>query len=77
MAIVPEYELDVRGEKCPYPLIRTKQEVEKLPSGSVLEVIANDPESWQNIDAWITNSGHEFIDVVIRKGAYHIFIKKA
>jgi len=22
MAITPEYELDVRGEKCPYPLIR-------------------------------------------------------
>lgn len=76
LAIVPEYELDVRGEKCPYPLIRTKQEVEKLPTGAVLEVIANDPEAWQNIDVWITKSGHEFIDVVIRKGVYHIFLRK-
>ncbi len=76
MPIVPEFELDVRGEKCPYPLIRTKQEVEKLPKGSVLEVIANDPEAWQNIDVWITKSGHKFIDVVIKKGVYHIFIQK-
>ena len=76
MAIVPEFELDVRGEKCPYPLSRTKQEVERLPSGAVLEVIANDPEAGQNIDLWITKSGHKFIDVVIKKGVYHIFIQK-
>ena len=25
MAIVHDFELDVRGEACPYPLIRTKQ----------------------------------------------------
>ncbi len=77
MAIVPEFELDVRGEKCPYPLIRTQQEIKKLPEGSVLEVIANDPEAWQNIDVWITKSRHRFIDVMIRKGVYHIFVEKA
>lgn len=77
MAIVPEFELDVRGEKCPYPLIRTQKEIEKVPKGAVLEVIANDPEAWQNIDVWLTGSGHEFIDVVIKKGVYHIYIRKA
>lgn len=25
MAIVHDFELDVRGEACPYPLIRTKK----------------------------------------------------
>lgn len=76
MAIIPQFELDVRGEKCPYPLMRTQQEIEKIPKGAVLEIIASDPEAWQNIDMWLTKSGHNFIDVVIRKGAYHIFIQK-
>lgn len=76
MTIKPEFELDVRGERCPYPLIRTKKEIDKLPSGAVLEVVANDPEAWQNIDIWITKTGHKFIDVIIKKGDYHIFVKK-
>ena len=55
---------------------RTESRIEKLPKGVVLEIIANDPEAWQNIDVWLTKSGHEFIDVVIRKGDYHIFVRK-
>ncbi len=55
---------------------QNEEEVEKTPKGAVLEVIANDPEAWQNIDVWITKSGHKFIDVVIRKGVYHIFMQK-
>lgn len=76
MVITPEFELDVRGEKCPFPLIRTKKEIEKIPDGAVLEIIANDPEAWQNIDIWITRSGHKFLDVIIRKKDYHIFVQK-
>ena len=77
MAIVPDIKLDVRGEKCPYPRIRALQQLKTLKKGEILEVIASDPEAWQNIDVWLTKSGHQFIDVVIRKGVYHIFIKKA
>ncbi len=43
MAIVHDFELDVRGEACPYPLIRTKQQVDKLQKGEVLKVLASDP----------------------------------
>lgn len=76
MVITPEYELDVRGEKCPFPLIRTIREMDNIPVGGVLEIIANEPEAWQNIDIWITNSGHKFLDVIIRKKDYHIFVQK-
>ncbi|MDP2844711.1 MAG: sulfurtransferase TusA family protein [Candidatus Methanoperedens sp.] len=33
MAIVHDFELDVRGEACPYPLIRTKQQVDSFRRG--------------------------------------------
>lgn len=43
MSIVHDFELDVRGEACPYPLIRTKQQVDKIQKGEILKVLANDP----------------------------------
>lgn len=71
MTIVPDVKLDVQGERCPYPRIMTLQE-KKTPEGEILEVIASDPEVWQNIDVWLTKSGDEFLDVETKEGAYHI-----
>ncbi len=76
MTIISNVKLDVRGEKCPYPRVMTLQELRKLNKGEILEVIASDPEAWQNIDVWLTKSGDEFLDVKTKEGAYHIFVKK-
>jgi tRNA 2-thiouridine synthesizing protein A len=76
MAIVHDFELDVRGEACPYPLIRTKQQVDKLQKGQVLKVLANDPVAPQNIDAWAKKSGNELLEVEVIKGNYTIFVRK-
>jgi tRNA 2-thiouridine synthesizing protein A len=76
MAIVHDFELDVRGEACPYPLIRTKQQVDKLQKGQVLKVLANDPVAPQNIDAWAKKSGNELLEVEVIKGNYSIFVRK-
>lgn len=76
MAIVPDVKLDVRGEKCPYPRIRALQQIKTLKKGEILEVIASDPEAWQNIDVELTKSGDKFLDVENKEGSYHIFLKK-
>jgi len=60
MAIIPDVKLDVRGERCPYPRIMTLQEIKKLKKGEILEVIASDPEAWQNIDVWLTRNFARF-----------------
>jgi len=77
MAIVHDFELDVRGEACPYPLIRTKQQVDKLQKGQVLKVLANDPVAPQNIDSWAKKSGNELLEVEVIKGNYSIFVRKS
>jgi tRNA 2-thiouridine synthesizing protein A len=77
MAIVHDFELDVRGEACPYPLIRTKQQVDKLQKGQVLKVLANDPVAPQNIDAWAKKSGNELLEVEVIRGDYCIFVRKS
>ena len=76
MAIVHDFELDVRGEACPYPLIRTKQQVDKLQRGEVLKVLASDPVAPQNIDAWAKKSGNELLAVELNNSIYNIFVRK-
>ena len=35
--------LDVRGEICPYPMLKTEQALKTLPLGETLEVITDHP----------------------------------
>lgn len=45
-------QLDVRGENCPMPVVKTKQAVDDLASGDVLEVLATDPGSESDLGGW-------------------------
>jgi tRNA 2-thiouridine synthesizing protein A len=44
--------LDVRGENCPYPLIKARQEVLTLHTGEILKVLATDRNSLGDIQGW-------------------------
>lgn len=51
--ITPDAVLDVRGEACPYPFIRTKWLVEQIARSAVIKVVANDPDALENIEKWM------------------------
>lgn len=55
--------LDVRGEICPYPLFEAKAAMEKLASGSKLEVLIDYPLALDNITRWAENAGHTVVSV--------------
>lgn len=44
--------LDVTGQSCPMPVIKTKQKIDELPTGAVLEVLATDSGSMSDIKGW-------------------------
>jgi len=48
--------LDVRGLSCPMPVVQTKQAVDDLEPGSVLEVVATDPGSVSDLDGWASGT---------------------
>ncbi|MCX9013901.1 MAG: sulfurtransferase TusA family protein [Candidatus Methanoperedens sp.] len=75
--IIPDETLDVRGECCPYPLILTKKKVEKLESGEILHIIADDAVAPQNIDSWVKKSGDKLLAVEKDGNIYNIYVQKA
>jgi len=52
------HELDVRGEICPYPELRTKQAAEKLKPGEILQVLIDDPLATETIPRWADKAGY-------------------
>ena len=75
--IIPDDTLDVRGECCPYPLLRTKKQVEQMKSGEILHVIADDPVAPQNIDAWAKKSGNKLLAVKQEGTTYNVYVQRA
>jgi TusA-related sulfurtransferase len=53
--------LDASGLACPMPIVRTKQAIDELASGDVLEVISTDRGSLRDVPAWASSTGHELL----------------
>ena len=49
-------QLDVRGTKCPVPIVRAKKEIDAMRAGEVLEVLATDPGSVSDFQGWAKTS---------------------
>ncbi len=45
--------LDVRGAKCPIPIIKAKKELDEMAPGEQLEVVATDPGSVPDFQGWV------------------------
>jgi tRNA 2-thiouridine synthesizing protein A len=50
--------LDVRGAKCPIPIVKAKKEMDTLAAGDILEVIATDPGSMADFRGWVKTAKH-------------------
>ena len=52
-----DQELDLRGLRCPIPVMRTKKKLQTMSSGQTLRVLASDPGSIPDFKAYVKSSG--------------------
>ncbi len=55
--------VDARGLLCPLPVIRTQDAIKRLAPGTVLEVLATDAGTLQDIPAWCRVHGHDLLRI--------------
>jgi tRNA 2-thiouridine synthesizing protein A len=55
-------ELDTRGLNCPLPILKAKKALADLTSGQLLKVVATDPGSVRDFQAFARQTGHDLID---------------
>ncbi|MDA8325946.1 MAG: sulfurtransferase TusA family protein [Nitrospiraceae bacterium] len=68
--------LDVKGLTCPMPVIKTKKAVSELKTGEVLNVLATDPASKNDIPALIGRLGGTVLSISEREGVISFQIQK-
>ncbi len=68
--------LDCTGMACPMPILKTKKAIDALTVGQVLKMIATDPGSVPDVDAWSKKTGHQVLSKEEKAGTYTFFIKK-
>ncbi len=74
--IKADRELDCIGLFCPEPVFRTRQEIDKLDVGQVLEVIADDPAAEEDIPRLVKRLGLQLLELRKEKDQFHFIIKK-
>ena len=55
--------LDCIGLYCPIPILNTKQEMDKLAIGEILEVLADDPAVEEDLKAWAKQTGQKILKI--------------
>ncbi|PIE00936.1 MAG: preprotein translocase subunit TatC [Thiothrix nivea] len=69
-------ELDARGLNCPLPILRTKKSMNGMAAGEILKVVATDPGSVKDMEAYAKQTGNEIVDTAENGGEFTFFIKK-
>lgn len=54
-------EIDTSGLNCPLPILKAKKALNEMTSGQVLKVIATDPGSWRDFEAFARQTGHALV----------------
>ena len=65
--------LDLRGLRCPLPVLRTRKALAGLPSGARLQVESTDPLSAIDIPHMLNGTG-DVLEAHRRDGAVEIFV---
>lgn len=59
----PHQVLDCIGLYCPMPVLKTRQEMDKLVTGQILEVFADDPAAEEDLKAWAKRAGQKILKI--------------
>jgi len=72
-----DVKLDCKGMMCPMPIVHITKKMKTMEPGTVLEVVADDVGSKEDIPAWANRTGNELLETREEHGNYFFIIKKS
>ena len=69
-------ELDARGLNCPLPILRAKKALNDMQSGQVLKIVATDPGSVKDFQAFAKQTGNELLSQDEANKEFLFFLKR-
>lgn len=68
--------LDWSGLACPLPIAKTAKEMKDVASGETIEVLATDPGSVPDFNAWCKTTGNELVEQTEEGGTFRFVLRK-
>jgi len=69
--------LDAKGLNCPLPILKAKKALAGLGAGGTLEIVATDPGSVADFEAFCRTTGNQLLESRQEGSIYKFLIKKA
>ena len=70
------HRLDCVGLYCPVPIMRAKEEMDQLADGALLEIVADDPATDEDIPRWAKRAGHQLLHSWKENDETHFVVQK-
>jgi tRNA 2-thiouridine synthesizing protein A len=67
--------VDAKGLNCPLPILKAKKALKDVPAGGTLEVLATDPGSVADFQAFCRATGNELLESTQEGDVYRFVIK--
>ena len=68
--------LDAKGLNCPLPILRAKKAQQGMSVGSTLEVLATDPGSVKDFQAFCRTTGNELVESTTEGKIFRFVIRR-
>ncbi len=69
-------ELDARGLNCPLPILKAKKSLNDMQSGQVLKIVATDPGSVKDFQAFSKQTGNELLSQTEANKEFIVFLRR-
>ena len=69
-------DVDARGMKCPLPILKAKKALNDMQTGEVLRVIATDPGSVRDFNAFARQTGNELLSHAELDDEFTFFLRR-
>jgi tRNA 2-thiouridine synthesizing protein A len=68
--------LDCKGLLCPLPIIKLSKAIKTIEVGQVLEMLATDPGSVPDVEAFQSQTGHELVAKSSEAGVFRFLMRR-
>jgi tRNA 2-thiouridine synthesizing protein A len=72
----PDRQIDCVGLFCPMPIVKTREAIQQMAVGQLLEMRADDPASEADMKSWVRITGHDLVGMVHEAGIYRFLVRK-
>jgi tRNA 2-thiouridine synthesizing protein A len=77
MPVAADKKIDCLGLFCPMPIVKTREALQAMAPGQILEVASDDPGSEADMKSWSARSGNDLVEMERNGAVFRFFVRKA